>query len=394
MENSIENIVTVSELTKKISNVLSDWFGFVRVRGEISNYIAHSSGHKYFTIKDPSAQVSCVFWKTRSLGFIPKDGMKAIIEGNITVYPPRGNYQIDCIKIIPEGKGDLYLQFEELKEKLKEAGYFEQSRKKQLPGFPLNIGISTSPTGAAVRDLIETINLRLPLCNIYLRPTLVQGDGAAADIAQAIKDLEALPVDVIIIGRGGGSLEDLWPYNTELVADAVFHAMKPIISAVGHETDFTIADFVADTRAATPTAAAVMVTQNTKQDILHFIDTQSEIISKAAGRFISSSLEKLNSIEKSYFFRMVPDNVKMFRQIADDLEDELKNHVTNRMILMNKNVDHLANMCTSLHPMNPLKKGFALLKEGSKIIRNDESLNNFDEIDIHRQNETVKAFIK
>lgn len=393
MNNTLENTVSVSELTRKISNVLSDWVGFVRVSGEISNYIAHSSGHKYFTLKDSKAQISCVFWKTRQLSFAPADGMKVIIEGNITVYPPRGNYQIDCTKIIQEGQGDLYLQFEELKAKLQDAGYFDTSHKKQIPRFPLNIGISTSPTGAAVRDMIETIKQRLPLCNVYFRPTLVQGEGSAADIAQAIKDLDNSPADVIIVGRGGGSIEDLWSYNTEIVAGAVYHAQKPIISAVGHETDFTIADFVADIRAATPTAAAVMVTPDTKSEITGYLDSISDNLGKSANRYIESSKERLNSIEKSYFFRLVPDKIRMYQQAADELESHIKNKSDIRIKFLKQELEHLSMMCMSLHPMNPLKRGFALIKKDGRIIPNTESLDTQKHVEIHRLNESAEVII-
>ncbi|MES2766690.1 MAG: exodeoxyribonuclease VII large subunit, partial [Bacteroidota bacterium] len=268
---SIDNSISVTQLTRTIRGILEETFEGIRVSGEISNFKHHSSGHRYFTLKDEGAQIGCTMWRTRSLGFVPADGMKVVVFGNISVYPPQGKYQIDCITMMPLGKGDLHLAFELLKEKLARAGYFDPSRKRPLPLFPLKIGVITSPTGAAVRDILSTLERRMPACEIYFRPALVQGDGAAEDIAEAIYQLNNLDCDVIIAGRGGGSLEDLWAFNTEIVARAIFESRVPFVSAVGHETDFTIADFVADIRAATPTAAAELVTPRSKTEMLQIL---------------------------------------------------------------------------------------------------------------------------
>jgi len=200
----MEKIVTVSELSSAISSLLAEGIGFVSVQGEISNFKSHSSGHKYFTLKDEHAQISCTVWRSRRLNFLPEDGMKVIVTGELTVYPPQGKYQIECSSIKQVGQGELYLAFEMLKKKLEAKGMFETARKRAIPELPLTIGISTSPTGAAIQDMLSTINRRMPVCTIYFRPTLVQGEGSAEDIAQAIDDLNSYSPDVIIIGRGGG----------------------------------------------------------------------------------------------------------------------------------------------------------------------------------------------
>ncbi len=392
MEN--DNILSVTGLTTRISSVLTEGIGFVRVRGEISNYLSHSSGHRYFTLKDPKAQISCVFWKTRQLTFTPEDGMEVIVEGSLTVYPPRGNYQIDCVRIIREGRGGLYLAFEELKAKLEGEGLFDPLRKKSLPVFPMKIGVSTSPTGAAVRDILETINGRFPLSTVYFRPTLVQGEGSAEDIARAVKELDESPAEVIIIGRGGGSIEDLWSYNTETVARAVFNANKPVISAVGHETDFTIADFTADARAATPTAAAVMVTPNTLDDILGYTDKLENDLGEAMDEYIEELQLRLDAIENSYLFRVVPDRLKTYSQLNDSLELALTDKIKTKLSFLKQKTGHLEMMCSSLQPLQPLKKGFSLLYDGSKLLGNEQSLTDYSNVTVKRLNEVAEVSVK
>ncbi|MFP4529362.1 MAG: exodeoxyribonuclease VII large subunit, partial [Candidatus Kapaibacterium sp.] len=273
-----EKIISVSQLTQAIKSVLEEGFGDVTVSGEISNFKAHSSGHRYFTLKDEGAAISCVMWRGRNLTFAPTDGMKVVARGRLSVYPPRGNYQLDCFSLSPQGQGDLFLAFEALKKKLGEAGYFAPERKRALPALPMKIGVATSPTGAAVRDIMSTIERRFPAANIYFRPAIVQGDEAGPDVALSIRELAATNADIIIIGRGGGSLEDLWAFNTEIVADAIFKCPVPVISAVGHETDFTIADFTADVRAATPTAAAELATPTPAAELIRGIAQYQQLM--------------------------------------------------------------------------------------------------------------------
>ena len=295
-----EGTLTVSALTKAIRGTLEAAFTDVVVEGEISNFIDHRSGHRYWTLKDAESQISCVFWKSRSLSFQMRDGMKVVCRGRLTVYPPRGNYQLDVFQIRPSGIGDLELAYQERYERLRSEGLFEESRKRPIPKFPQTIGIVTSENGAALQDILTTLERRYPVVRVLVRPCAVQGVGAELEIARAIQEFNLLPLlreeegasiahdtrgmwssnsetpppspllfqrrgsrpDVLIVGRGGGSLEDLWCFNEEAVARAIYTSKIPVISAVGHEVDFTIADFVADLRAPTPTAAAELATPN------------------------------------------------------------------------------------------------------------------------------------
>lgn len=264
-------IYTVSQLTNEIKSLLERNFEYIWVEGEISNLRLPTSGHLYFTLKDETAQIRAVMFKLQSrlLKFEPVDGLQVICYGRVTVYEPRGEYQIIADYLEPKGLGALQLAFEQLKERLAQEGLFDPAHKKPLPRLPQKIGIITSPTGAAIRDILKIIHRRFPNVHILLYPVRVQGTGAAQEIAQAIRDLNEWPqLDVIIVGRGGGSLEDLWAFNEEVVARAIFHSKVPIISAVGHEIDYTIADFVADLRAPTPSAAAELVVQE-KEELLN-----------------------------------------------------------------------------------------------------------------------------
>lgn len=256
-----QRIYSIKELNRYIrmklesDNVLSELW----IRGEISNFTHHSSGHMYFTLKDADSRIKTIMFASHNqrLPFIPKEGTRVIAKGNVSVYERDGQYQFYVTQMQPDGVGSLYLAYEQLKNKLESAGWFLPERKKEIPRFPKVIGVVTSPTGAAVRDILTTLERRYPRANVILYPVLVQGKAAAPSIVKAIKALnESAEADVLIVGRGGGSLEELWAFNEEIVAHAIYHSSIPVISAVGHETDFTISDFVADLRAATPTAAA------------------------------------------------------------------------------------------------------------------------------------------
>ncbi|MCX7909022.1 MAG: exodeoxyribonuclease VII large subunit [Ignavibacteria bacterium] len=392
--SNLGEVITVSELTRRIAELLQNEIGFVIVQGEISNYKLHSSGHRYFTLKDEEAQVNCVFWRNKQINFELKDGYKVIVTGWVTVYPIRGQYQIDCVNIFPVGFGDLFLQFEALKKKLGDEGLFDSSFKKPLPEFPLKIGIATSSTGAVLHDMITTIKRRNPLCVIFFRETLVQGDEAKNDIVQAIKDLNNLSLDLIIIGRGGGSIEDLWAFNEEIVARAIFASKIPIISAVGHETDFTIADFVADKRAPTPTAAAEIATPITidmlKEEINYL---QNELFKK-----INFHLDEMKRIidqnTKSYAFKKIEDKIKFSFQLLDDLEERLQTNIYRFFKLKKENLFSTINHFNSLNPIIPLEKGFALLKHNGKIINNQVSLVKFKKVEIIRKDEIASVRVE
>lgn len=386
-----QNIVTVSELTGNIKSSLENSFDFIRVTGELSNFKLHSSGHRYFTLKDEGASISCVMWRGRQIDFKPSDGMKVVIAGGLTVYPQRGNYQIDCISMEKAGQGELWLAFEELKKQLESKGYFDRDRKKVLPNLPLAVGVATSSTGAAIRDIFSTIERRFKPLEIYFRPTIVQGDSSGVDIAKAIIELNKLPIDVIIVGRGGGSLEDLWGFNTIDVAQAIYESNVPIISAVGHETDFSISDFVADVRAATPTAAAELVTPITQDSLYENILRNSEYMHKFMNSNITNMRELLKRSINEKAKKRVLDFVNMNYQFIDDSTWRINSAINNIVKLQKQNLNGKAMHIKSLSPYAPLKKGYAIIKNNGKVIAKNHSLLKFKSIEIQREIETIDA---
>jgi exodeoxyribonuclease VII large subunit len=386
-----QNVKSVSEITNIIKNLLEHQIGLISVEGEISNFKPHYTGHRYFTLKDDNAQISGVMWKSRSVDFEMSDGQKVVVTGTISVYPPRGNYQMDVISIIPSGVGDLYKAFELLKQKLQDLNYFNPEIKKPLPEMPMNIGVSTSPTGAAVKDIFSTIKRRFGLVNIYFRPTIVQGDSAPEDIANAIKELSNTPSEVIIIGRGGGSIEDLWAYNTEQVADAIFNCSIPIISAVGHETDFSIADFVADVRAATPTAAAEFTTPQTYYDVLDLYNYYQQEMTQQINNEIENQYDILKIFDAKIINENLLNKVHYDFQWLDSKIDLLQRDIKYQINNFKGMVDNLENQCKTLSPSYPLLRGYALLMANNKIISNKDSLSKHKRFEIIRQNEKVVA---
>jgi exodeoxyribonuclease VII large subunit len=364
-----EKPLKISEISSKIKDVLENTFISVYITGEISNYKYHSSGHYYFSLKDENAQISCVIWRSRPVRFNLEDGMKVIARGSLTVYPPQGKYQIEIIEIVPEGRGDLYIAFEKLKAKLEEKGFFDNLRKRPLPKIPLSVGVATSPTGAAIQDIISTIKRRFPIVQIYFRPTLVQGDGSAEDVVKAIKELEQYKPDAIIIGRGGGSIEDLWSFNTEIVAEAIFNCSIPIISAVGHETDFTIADFVADLRAATPTAAAELVTPFTLNELSLIFENYLEQMQNLIKSNISIIRNNLENIYSNNFYRRLNERIHFYNQKIDDSQSQIEYILQNNIKATADKLNSLSFSLESLHPTKPLDKGYALIKYKNKYLK-------------------------
>lgn len=384
---------TVSELTDRIKNLLEDNLNPVYLTGEISNYKLHSSGHHYFSLKDKNAQIACVIWKSTTVGVKLEDGQKVIIFGYLTVYGQQGKYQVTCQNITPEGRGDLYLAYEKLKMKLQEKGYFDNSRKRSLPKICLKVGVSTSPTGAAVRDIISTIQNRLPIVQIYFRPTLVQGEGSEMDVVNAINELNNYDLDAIIIGRGGGSIEDLWSYNTEQVANAIYNSKIPIISAVGHETDFTIADFVADLRAATPTAAAQYVTPTTMEEFQDFLmKSKIQIKSNLLNRITQYQKRLENTFQNSFYQRML-QKVNFLNQSLDDAKDKMQNSLNSRLKLLKQEAQLKTKLIESLSPTLPLNKGFAIIKQNGRALSAAETPIINKEIEIIRKEDIMKARI-
>ncbi|MGI6369932.1 MAG: exodeoxyribonuclease VII large subunit [Ignavibacteria bacterium] len=389
-----KTIFSVTEINNTIKLLLEANIGIVSVEGEVSNYKPHYSGHRYFTLKDKASQISCTMWKSRNLNFELSDGMKVIATGIISVYPPRGTYQIDVISLRPAGLGSLYQAFEKLKAKLSELGYFDAERKKAIPEKIYNIGISTSPTGAVVKDIFTTIQRRYPLATIYFRPTIVQGEQAAPDIVDAISELQETPAEVIIIGRGGGSIEDLWAYNTEEVANAILSCKIPIISAVGHETDFSIADFVADLRAATPTAAAELATpielKFLQETILTLCDNMQEIMFEK----IQYYHEIIDGISSEKIVKRIMDKIYNHHQLLDNTEILLNKNIVNYLEIKKQIFEKLAGQCKTLAPLSPIDRGFALLKSNDRIIKKNEKLVDFDTVEIIRKLDKTFAKIQ
>src|ERR1700732_2049016 len=316
---------TGSDLTARIRELLAKNFTDVTVQGEISNCRAASSGHYYFTLKDERAQVRCVLFKQqqRAMKFLPEDGIKVTVRGSVSVYEARGEYQIYVESIEPAGRGALQLAFEQLKKRLEAEGLFDAGRKKPLPLLPNRIGLITSPRGAAVRDVVRILRRRFRNVHLTVYPVRVQGDGASTEIVRAVQFFNRQKiVDVLILARGGGSLEDLWAFNEEEVARAIAASEIPVISGVGHETDFTIADFVADVRASTPSAAAELVVQTRREFDKHIADLRSALTEQMRYRLLELS-RRIHELSGRRGFRRPLDLLRQQRQRADELTSRL-----------------------------------------------------------------------
>lgn len=367
---SDNKILTVTELTRQIKGVLELGFTNVWVQGEISNFKLHTSGHLYFSVKDEQSQLSAVMWRSRAgqLRFRPQDGMKVMVRGNITLYEPRGSYQIDCQQIQPLGKGELQIAFEQLKQRLHEEGLFSEGRKRPLPEFPQRIGIVTSPTGAAVQDMISVFTRRFPGIELIIVPVKVQGIGAAEEISAGIALLnEQQSVDVIIIGRGGGSLEDLWAFNEEVVARAVFTSKIPVVSAVGHEIDYSISDFVADLRAPTPSAAAELTVKD-KADVIELIRNYCYTMSNSMTNSVESYKNTVSHLTKSYSFNRPNDLIRQRNQHVDELRRRLEQSLVHRVQLIRQHTSSFTSRINSLNPRSVLKRGYAIVKQKDSVI--------------------------
>jgi len=324
----------------------------VWLKGELSNFKWHSRGHMYFTLKDENARIQGVMFAgdNRYIKFKPEDGMKVLIRGEVTVYEAYGQYQIYAKEMQPDGIGNLYLAFEELKKRLELEGLFAQEKKKMIPKYPEHIGVITSPTGAAIRDILTTIKRRYPIAQITILPVLVQGEQAAASISKAIQYANSLGgFDVLIAGRGGGSIEDLWPFNEEIVARAIFESIIPIISAVGHETDFTIADFVADLRAPTPTGAAELAVPHI-EELLERVAVNRVRMVRAMKEKVNAANKSLQHLQKSYAFRYPRQLINQKEQELDRLLDKLTKETVRRLEIKKDKYVQLSKRLRKAHP--------------------------------------------
>jgi exodeoxyribonuclease VII large subunit len=367
MEITEQRVYSVSELTKAIKGELEEQFSSIWVEGEVSNLATPQSGHTYFTLKDESSQIRAVIFKYMGsrLKFQLENGMQILARGGVSVYEPRGEYQLIVDYAEPRGAGALQLAFEQLKKRLAEEGLFDKKYKKPIPLLPKKIGVVTSPTGAAIRDILNIVTRRFANVHILIAPVRVQGTEAPSEIVRAIETLNRLPdVDVLIVGRGGGSLEDLWAFNDETVARSIFTSRIPVISAVGHEIDYTIADFVADLRAPTPSAAAELVVQN-KENLIYTVNTLLTRLQNTLVNFIS----RLKETAEQYTLRL-QDPRKRISELQQRIDDLQHRFITVFQHYLEKKRYQLEAAVGKLNSLSPL----ALLARGYAICRNATTL--------------------
>lgn len=387
----------------------------VYLKGEISNFKSHSSGHFYFTLKDENSRINAVMFSSSAfkIKFTPEDGMKVLVSGRINVYEATGSYQIYVNDMQEDGIGNLYIAFEQLKSKLEKEGLFDPKYKKAIPKIPRKIGIITAPTGAAIKDILSTIKRRFPICETILFPALVQGSDAHFDIVRQINKAQEHDIDVLIVGRGGGSIEDLWPFNEEDVARAIFSCKIPVISAVGHEIDYTISDFVADIRAATPTASAEIAVPN-MIDLLNNIDNLKIRASKITLNKIENLKLILHKLSDSYVLKNPLNIYQMKEQLLDSLIDKANsiilniiekksdylNHLKQSYILNNPNklfefknniLNKYIEKLEVLNPLNTLKRGYTIVKINDKAIVNIKKIKIDNQINIIFNDGIVEA---
>jgi len=365
--------LTVTQINKYIKYKLDtdENLRIVYLKGEISNFKDHTTGHLYFTIKDETSRILAVMFKNNAskINFRPSNGSKVLVVGRISAYEANGNYQIYVEEMLEDGVGNLYLEFEKLKQKLAKEGYFDPAHKKPIPKFPKKIGIITAPTGAAIRDIITTINRRYKLVELFIFPALVQGENAKEDIVEKIKKANEYDLDVLIVGRGGGSIEDLWAFNEEIVAKAIYESNIPIISAVGHEIDYTISDFVSDLRAPTPTAAAELAVPNTV-DLINILKQLEIRNTKAINNILHRKKEKLEAIKNSYILKNPSNLYEAKIQKLDNIIEKLNMQI-NTILLNKKNrFVNILNKLETLNPMNTIKRGYTITKKDNKVITN------------------------
>ena len=369
--------ITVSTLNEQIKGLLETTFTTIYVEGEISNLTHHSSGHIYFSVKDSKSTISCVMFRGNAqyLKFRLEVGQKIVISGNLTVYAPRGNYQLLVQKIEPSGVGALALAYEQLKTKLQIKGYFDKSLKKVLPKFPNNIYVITSNTGAAIEDMKKILANRYPLAKMILLPTTVQGENAKYEIVNNIKKADQLAVEdltkdiksIIIVGRGGGSIEDLWAFNEEIVANEIYSATTPIISAVGHESDFVISDLVADVRASTPSNAIEISTPNIN-DLRLYVDTLSDEFTQKFKRIIRDKEQISKHLFLSFEQHSLDRKFELVEKSINQLKTQYKNSFGHILKIKENDFNMLKNSFEINHPSKKDKKGFVQLTSNNKII--------------------------
>lgn len=411
--------LTISQLNKYIKYVIDNDSNLSEVflKGEISNFKAHTRGHFYFTLKDETSRISAIMYasNTSKIKFTPADGMKVLVTGKISVFEANGAYQIYVSDMLEDGIGNLYVAFEQLKAKLAKEGLFDLNKKKAIPKMPKRIGVITASTGAAIRDIVSTIQRRFPISEIYLFPSLVQGPNAAEDIVKQIDRAKDYNLDTLIVGRGGGSIEDLWPFNEEIVARAIFACPIPTISAVGHEIDFTISDYVADLRAPTPTGAAEMAVPQ-KKDVLNYIEQLKIRLNKVLINNLTLNKEKLTRVKNSYIFTNPIALYESKGMIFDKIVERLKYGITslymlkekdylnvkntnilqNPYQLLDKKANNYLNLLSKLETLNPLdtiKRGYTIVRSNGIVKTKSKEFKKGDILEIEFQDGKIKSSV-
>lgn len=390
--------LSVSELNNYIKNAFDSdrLLSAVSVRGEISNFINHRSGHLYFSLKDDEGQIRAVMFRSRasSLKFMPENGMRVSVHGSVTVYPRDGSYQIYVNSMQPDGIGALYLAYEQLKERLAAEGLFDTEHKKPLPRMPRRIGVITAPTGAAIRDILNVTKRRYPLADIYIYPALVQGEGAEADLVRGVDYFDkSRLVDLVIIGRGGGSIEDLWAFNSERLARRIFASDVPIISAVGHETDFTICDFVSDMRAPTPSAAAELAVPD-KNELFRYIDYCSERIDAALIRKLERCYEAYEALISRYRDVSGEGALDERRERLDTLARELISNIERILEKQTAELSLLSGKLEAMSPLSVLARGYAIVTRGGERLSGVDGVTVGEDISIKLSDGSIDAVVK
>ncbi len=412
-----DKYISVTALTRYIKYKLDNDKNLqeIYLKGEISNFKAHTRGHYYFTLKDENSRINAIMFSFNAtkMKFMPEDGMKVLVKGKISVFESTGNYQIYVDEMQEDGIGNLHIAFEQLKKKLGDEGLFDAKYKKEIPKIPMKVGIITAPTGAAVKDILSTIKRRFPVCKTILFPCLVQGEFAKDDIVKKLDIADNYGLDVIILGRGGGSIEDLWPFNEEVVARKVFACKTPIISGVGHQIDFTICDFVADKRAETPTGAAERAVP-VLSDLLLEIKNKEAMLTKIIKNILDSNNLKLKKFLDSYVLKNPMGLYEIKEQKLDNLIDKLNTNInailytkrakyelsTYNIVFKNPSIlyeeklnktNHLIEKLSILNPLNSLKRGYTITKHNNKCISSINEIKIDDSIDILIKDGNIKA---
>jgi exodeoxyribonuclease VII large subunit len=361
--------LSVSALNEQIKTLIESTFVRVYIEAELSRITYHNSGHIYFTLKDSGSTIRAVMFRGNAskLRFRLEEGLKVLVEGAITLYKPRGEYQINCFMIEPAGQGALALAYEQLKKKLHAQGYFESTCKKQLPKFPKKIALITSATGAALQDMQRVATTRWPLVEITVFDVLVQGNGAAGNIAHALQYADTKSYDIIVIGRGGGSIEDLWAFNEEVLADAIFNALTPIVSAVGHEIDWLISDYIADLRAPTPSAAMEMILPDANE-MRQSLDAIASQMSQAVGQKLFSAKENIVALKRSFDNLSIESKIRHKREEINEMELRLYQSVILVWNKKERELKHLQELYNSNNPKRKTKEGWVQLSQKGKVI--------------------------